>query len=164
MYTVYCSLLVFVCANALYIYTCVYLNFSLQVVISGWVLAHPTIGSLFPKGFLLMRALPSQQHTIFVTDISCRRKIPATSEVKLHTNWYKRYLWLERHPLGLYLNASLILKQKDQKTERHIIRQKMMNRTQITSRQPPMQWPTKIEKGRMGRGGRVIKILWSIDP
>ena len=70
-------------------------------------------------------------------------------------NWYNKYLWHEHHLWGLYLNVTLILRQKDRK----IIRQKMMNRSQKTSRRP-----TRSEKGGMGRwGDGVIKIFWSIE-
>ena len=33
-------------------------------------------------------------------------------------NWYNKYLWHGRHLFGLFLNATLIVRQKDKKTER----------------------------------------------
>ena len=59
--------------------------------------------------------------------------------------------------LGLYLNTTLILRQKDRK----IIRQKMMmNRTQKTSKQPPMTYSDRKGDGMgwevaWGVGGAV---------
>ena len=55
--------------------------------------------------------------TLSISDVQTSNTTNRISTYKLHTNWYNKYLWHEhqRHLWGLYLNATLILRQKDRK-------------------------------------------------
>ena len=55
--------------------------------------------------------------TLSISDVQTSNTTNRISIYKLHTNWYNKYLWHEhqRHLWGLYLNATLILRQKDRK-------------------------------------------------